>query len=593
MTHGVSENYFAWRLGAAWAAAWCVWNAASGVALTLLALAAGALQGWHAPFACGLSACFAVCGAWCVWRTLSPDELKGSRSWKAPWLETLMGALFFVALFRAFFWVAYEDGDTIKIENSSNLGDLALHLTFIRHLAGPGVVWPESPIISGELLAYPLGMDLINAALLKSGIPWLPGLIVVGFLGGLATLGALRLWGGWFVVVGFLFNGGLSFFDFLGTGDLPALEWKNIFACMLVPQRGFLFAFPAGFLLMSEARARMGGRSFLPNWASLLILASIPLFHIHTAMFLGGLCAFWALTARGFRRTAMTALALSALPWLVWIFLVTGSFSTHGAIRWAPGWMENGEGLRFWLRNFGIYPLLVLAAAATALFQRRGYPVWDRLGARTVQHFLIPSVICFTATCLIGFAPWLWDNTKLMVWSYLASLPFVGALLRRGLPTAAGVGLTVLIFLSGAQTFWERVVRRGPAGFELAVRLELFEIEKMTQTLNEKGRFAAAPTFDHPLLLVGQPVALGYLGHLWSHGYDYAQRLEHLEQLMNGREGWQESASILAVRYLFWGLREVEAYPNTSKPWSNRKILESPWGNIYDLGPPLPAKETR
>lgn len=588
MSPAFPEGDFAGRAGAAAAAAWSVLLAAGGVLLAALALISGGVREWHAPLAFCAGAVPALLAARRVWGSMAPEAFSGCRPWRAPWLDALLAALFSAAVFRAFFWVAYQDGGAVKIENISNLGDLALHLALIRHLAGPGGFWPESPIISGEPLAYPVGMDLVNAALLVSGVPWLPGLIAVGFLGGMATLAALRLWGGWFAVAGFLFNGGLAFLDFLGGANPPEAEWKSIFACMLVPQRGFLFAFPAGLLLLADARARMRGKPLLPAWAALLALAALPLFHVHTAMFAGGLLVWWAVFGRGFRTAALAGLAAAAVPWALLLFLVTGGFASRGAVHWAPGWMENGQGVWFWARNFGIYPVLVLAAIGSASVRGRGRPVWDRDGAAAARRFLIPAAMCFGAACFIGFAPWLWDNTKLMVWSYLACLPFAGAWLRRALPLAAGVVFAALIFISGAQGFWERM-RQGPAGFELAVRAELAEVEALTKDLPGEGRFAAAPAFDHPLLLAGQPVALGYLGHLWSHGYDYAGRLDHLNRLMEGREGWRESAAALGVRYVFWGFREVEAYPASARPWAALAVRTSPWGNIYDLGPP-PAR---
>src|SRR5262245_18508430 len=129
-------------------------------------------------------------------------------------------------------------------------------------------------------------------------------------------------WGGTFAVAGFLFNGGIAGFQFLKTfkfldyqgtaADIAhkPMEWKSIALSMLVTQRGWLYAIPAGLVLLwhwrekffsgvsainsgssaatspqtdvSETNPPPPRKGPLPWWVELSIYASMPLSHLHT-----------------------------------------------------------------------------------------------------------------------------------------------------------------------------------------------------------------------------------------------------------------------------------------------------------------------
>jgi uncharacterized membrane protein len=107
-----------------------------------------------------------------------------------------------------------------------------------------------------------------------------------------------------------------------------------------------------------------------------------------------------------------------------------------------------------------------------------------------------------------------------------------------------------------------------------------------------QARFAAYPTYNHPLLLQGRKVVMGYPGHLWTQGFDDYQKVyESLRQLMQGTGDWHEAARHLRVRYIFWGREEQLNYPSSTRPWekSFTPVASSAWGTIYDLESPVPS----
>src|SRR6266699_1903806 len=226
---------------------------------------------------------------------------------------------------RSFCWLLYIDGSELKIQSPNNLGDLSLHLTLIKNFANGVALWPDSPIFVFSKLRYPAGIDLFNALLSLIHIDLLIGLVWVGLLASLATFWGFYRWGGTFAVAGFLFNGGIvgfqsfktfKFLDYQGTAADIAhkpIAWKSIALSMLVTQRGWLYAIPAGLVLLWHWRAKFFSQSSvaggvdpgspavaeaaaqpaavnahghskgpLPWWLEFSLYASMPLFHLHT-----------------------------------------------------------------------------------------------------------------------------------------------------------------------------------------------------------------------------------------------------------------------------------------------------------------------
>src|SRR3954453_11247918 len=181
------------------------------------------------------------------------------------WAVAICFAMFAV---RSFCWLLYIDGSELKIQSPNNLGDLSLHLTLIKNFANGVALWPDNPIFALSKLRYPAGIDLFNGLLCLVHIDLLIGLVWVGLLSSLAIFYGFYRWGGTFAVAGFLFNGGIAGFQFLKTwkfldyqgaaADIAhkPIAWKSIALSMLVTQRGWLYAIPAGLVLLWHWREK-------------------------------------------------------------------------------------------------------------------------------------------------------------------------------------------------------------------------------------------------------------------------------------------------------------------------------------------------
>ena len=617
------------------------------------------------------------------------------------WAVAVCFAMFAV---RSFVWLLYVDSSELKIQSPNNLGDLSLHLTMIKNFANGVALWPDSPIFVFSKLRYPAGIDLFNALLSLVHVDLLIGLVWVGLVASLATFYGFYRWGGTFAVAGFLFNGGIAgfqffktfkFLDYQGTAaDIAhrAIAWKSIALSMFVTQRGWLYAIPAGLVLLWHWREKFfstevvaGGDSSaaalatadapgqatavnargykkgpLPWWVEFSIYASMPLFHLHTFIALtivllvgvfferatelkfivnlfrnegiGGIGRLishpkmWPEIFSGapIRRHAAAILIVAFIPATFFVWLTTDQFHASSVLKWHPGWAQDSTELgapyfklgpkdfgssttfglllqktwngviapffQFWLPNFGLWVPLALGLVGLC-----GWRIWKgkwRWGDRPPADiaFVVAAVIIFAFGYFVQTAPWDWDNLKLMVWGYFLILPFLWSdiISRWAFPERAATCL--LLFGSGFVTLLGGL-SAGHPGFGLIERARLDRIGTALRPLPVEARFATWPTYNHPVLLQGRKVVLGYPGHLWTEGFDYGKANDQLTALMNGAANWREAAKTLGVRYIFWGQDERTNYKSSSRPWEATAFLvaSSDWGAVYDLEQKSPS----
>jgi hypothetical protein len=344
-------------------------------------------------------------------------------------------------------------------------------------------------------------------------------------------------------------------------------------------------------------------------------------------------------------RGHILTLVLSALiPATFFVWLISDHFHAQSVLEAHPRWAQN-EGefkmpfFRFWFFNFGIlvplaltliglfvtqlwkskgtrkFELLTIIALATVVFST--WDLWEEgfawlplavlflgivalLGAGVYivsnkygWNEKLPEEIAFVfaATLIFLFffsvktAPWIWDNLKIGIWAYFIVLPFLWKQLitQWELPIRAAVCFA--LFTSGFVSLFGGLAA-GKGGFGFANRGEFDAVGFAVRKMPLEARFAAWPTYNHPLLLNGRKVVMGYPGHLWTQGFeDYGKTNELLTKLMLGAPNWRDLARTLHVRYIFWGREEKTNYPSSPRPWEKTAALAASgtWGAIYDL----------
>jgi hypothetical protein len=555
--------------------------------------------------------------------------------------EILLWIVFGLFAVRSFCWLLYFDRDLLKVGAPNNLGDISRHILYARIFASGQPIWPDHPLHAWATLRYYPGADFFQAMLQQMGLDERRTLTWCGLIGSALAAVSLRRWGGSFAIAAFLFAGGLAGFDLLWTGvvkdyQMP-LAWKPLPTAIFLTQRGFLFALPAGLVLLAHWRGKFfpaadaspvesvpaadppsapprawlrpekaasvirplpaprEAAPFLPLWVEITLLLGLAWFQLYAFLFLIGLLVFWLFAyfpRPAIRQHISALLALSLPPAAALIALMT-DFGAANTIHWQPGWMRKPrqDFFGFWLVNFGLS--LPLAAWLWArLAWRRARALLDG-GSSTdaAEAFVIPAGIAFLACTCVAFAPWEWDNTKLMIWSYLIVMSFVWELILAPSPVAVRWIACGLLFFSGAVSL-AGGLRSNERGYELARRAYLDELASTLRNVPLSARFACAPEYNHPLVLSGRRIAMGYDGHLYGYGLNYDDLKREVETLMLGRRGWEKSAARLGVTHIYWGPNERKRYPKSTQPWEahGRVVGYGEWGKITELWPTIPPK---
>jgi len=536
--------------------------------LTVLsALGAGALFSGLDALLAWISLTVGLSGAILAWRQMPKESLPPIKMWD--WIMLAVSAL---VSMRAFLWLVFPREDELCVLSPNNLGDLSLHLNFIGYMASGVHFWPEHSILSGVPMTYPPGGDLFNSVLLCGGVGIYRGLIWVGLIGAFLTAWTVWRWGGAFALAALLFNGGLAGFGFLKTFQIPELQnelvWKNIFLTMIVTQRGLLFALPAGFLLLKEWRDVYfrAAKPALPWWLQGVLYAAMPLFNVHAFLFLSVvLLGIFCAQATSRKRLAIFV-AAAFLPATLFMLLVTGSFAAGGGLKWDPGWIVDKLGWMSWIWNFGLSLPLALGLVGWLAAK----------GDNEEKCFVFIAALVFTLCCFIAFAPWAWDNMKLMVWSWLVIAPYLWKRIIAPLHPAAQITLCVVLFFSGAVSLADGLDRRH--GYVIAHRSELNAWQGAVANLPPQARFACVPDFNVPIMLLGRKVACGYEGHLWSHGLPYHEKWDILQSALSGKLDWGTAADALQTDWLALRNKDDKAVRPPVPP-----VWQSEWGQLYDL----------
>jgi hypothetical protein len=510
------------------------------------------------------------------------------------WLTWLVAGVFAAFAIRAFSEALFiKDGRLY----ANDPYDTAMHVTYVNYLASGVAFWPADCIYSREPLHYPIGADLFTSLLVIEGGPIQWCFLIIGILASAATAKTLWKWGGTFTVAGFLFNGGLEGFKYLAGKGLEQIsyevDWKSIPIIMFALQRSWLYALPAGLILLISWRKRiLKNEKGLPLWIEWCLYTTMPLFHIHTFIFLSAMLGIWALT--GPNRKETIKLVLLSVPISTLLVELVAGFGNAGMIHLKWGWCQgNKEFWQYWLSNFGILPIL------TALL-----PVWllaTKKGRQADPRITIPSILLFLVFLNVMFALYEWDNNKLLLWCYLGILPAIGEMLlwaktwsenkyaksKSGwiLAQCGFAAILTLLFFSGAIALW-KYIENGPRTWDLASVKELEEIETATAGI-PPGRIYVClrNTANHPLLLTGHKIPAGFGVHIWSHGYKNTGETEkEVDEILNGAPEWERCAKDLKADYVFWGREEKERFPKSTIPWAKEPIKAKgqDW-TLYDL----------
>jgi hypothetical protein len=478
----------------------------------------------------------------------------------------------------------------IQTGSKANELDLALHLGIINNFVDGGTLPPQHPEFAGVPLTYPFLIDFTAALLVSAGASLPAALLLQNALLLLALVALLSFWTWEFTgdraaaVLApplVLLGGGLGWLlmlrDLLHSGETPVrflmnlptgytilrssgLEWGNILVMMLMTQRSILLGMPLALaVLLLWWRTFSRGESE-PTAVSRMTLAGLitgllPLAHTHSFAVILTAGAALALLFRRWRCWIVffaVALVLS-VPQLWWIGRGSPVQATS-FFAWEPGWTKESTPLIwFWFKNTGVFiPLLIIALAAPA-----------RVVPSRLRRFYIPFLAFLILPNLFRMAPRMWDNNKVLVYWYIASVPFVAILLSRffrshGIGRVLAVGLTLSLVAAGALD----VVRilSGSVTRTVFDRNAIEFARLLAAETPPEAVIVRAPTSDHPALLAGRPSLLGYESRVRSHGLKSDERAAQLGCIYTGCPDAVRLLRRYSVQYVVVGPAERENF---------------------------------
>ena len=557
-----------------------------------------------------------------------------------PTLRRAAGVLFFssiaLLLGTVFNRVLLERPDGISTGIANNFGDLPFHLGAISRFAWGNNFPPEDPTYAGVRFTYPFLADFVAAMFVRTGASLHAALLIENVILVVSFIGLVYYWAwdltgdrraAYLTLVLTLFSGGLGWWLLAEEGFrnprglvslighlrhdytiLPGNDWRwgNIVTTLLVPQRALLFGLPLALVVLTEwwrvirratdvtqdpreasaARPTVLGGAWWHGTKPIQTLFTrrmmaigaiaglLPLVHAHSFVVIMAATFCFALLFGLWRLWAVfSAVALAlALPQIAW--------STHGSavqassfLAWHLGWDKGADQnlLWFWFTNTGF----LIPLTGVALLSRGKYHVPPHL-----RRFFVPFLICFVVANVLTLAPWVWDNIKVLIFWYLASVPLVALVVvwlwgAGGWRRVASCALVGSLTFAGALDLW-RVISHA-SEFQLFSRDGLAFAALVQKTTSPRALILHAPIHNHPVFLTGRRSLMGYPGHIWTHGLDYRPREADITRMYAGST---EAAGLLAQ----YGVEYIVVSPLEQRWMSMGDRFQAHYPQVGEVG---------
>lgn len=372
-------------------------------------------------------------------------------------------------------------------------------------------------------------------------------------------------------------------------------RWGNSMVVLFLTQRSLLLGLPLTLIVLGKLfqvkELRSWGveekrkensftpallYSFTPAFAVGLIAGTLPLIHAHSLAVLFIVSAFWFFfSLENWKQWMAFAVGVSviAIPELLWI-MAGSATKTSEFIAWHYGWDSRGVNLvKFWLKNAGLF-IPLLAASLIWIFTRKGEKKKEGTGEQenertgekedllhknkkisptplfpySLSIFAVPFIFIFVVSNVAKFAPWEWDNIKVLIYWFVGSIPLVALFLawlwqKNTILKALAIGCILVLTISGALDVWRTASAQMRHGVFDADAVKIAEDIKLRTEPN--ALFLNAPTYNSAIVLTGRRSLMRYSGHLSSHGIDYKPREDDLKKIYAG----EATADILLKKY--------------------------------------------
>jgi hypothetical protein len=528
-----------------------------------------------------------------------------------------------LVLWQVFSKAMIQDSEGVSTGLLNNFGDLPFHLSVITGFAYGNNFPPEDPTYAGVRFTYPFLSDFASAMFVRTGSDLRESMFIENFILAISFVGLLHRWAlvmlrdrlaAIITPLLVLLNGGfgwLLLFDKANSDDngllgvfsnlppsftvIPETTWRwgNAISALLIPQRGFLMGLPLAVIVFTQwwlaenpqpsgetegkktdlrrsrkakvhAQEVQSESSFLSNVAVRRMIGAgvvaglLPLAHAHSFVVVMAMGGCLALIQRRWRDWIVFFLVASliALPQLWWSTSHT-AVNARSFFAFEIGWDRGKDNpIWFWFKNTGLFIPLIFVAL---LFRSKDYLINKRL-----LFFYLPFTLCFIVPNFLKMAPWIWDNIKVLFYWWVASAPIVALLLSRLwkdniIRRTAAIVLFASLTLAGALDVAGIALRSVKYGiFDLAgVRFaELVKLKTPPRAL-----IVHAAVHNEPVFLTGRKSLMGYPGHIWTHGLEFAQRESDIKRIYSGAAGADQLLKAYDIDYAVVGPLERLVMP--------------------------------
>lgn len=498
--------------------------------------------------------------------------------------------------------------------------DWPVHFAIISSFVFGDNFPPQNPLHSGSFLAYPFFSDFLSAILQTLGENLKSSLLMPGFVLGVTSFLLIYNFGKIItsnyksllaLFIGIFWGGlGFTYFfqDLLNSQNplsvllSPPHEYtfyseKNLwfFSFLyseLLPQRAFLFGLPLFFAAVSFFIFGLVKKRKTYLFLSALITSLLPLFHFHSFLsltFFLGIFASLSLLSEffeegfsNFKKSVYLISVYFALPVIgaaLLQFPLFSSVDTSQIIHFNWGWMKNSENFfLFWFKNTGLFiPLFILGAW---IFRKDALKRNIAIAASGL--FIIPNII--------SFAPWPYDNLKILTYFYFIGSFFVAHALsefaKKGIITKfLATSILISLTLSGIVEVWG-VVGPKKNQFPLWSERDFEMAETIINNTEPDSVILTAAIHDHPVAgLAGRKQVIGFPGNAWSWGFaDWWEREQDVRKMLIA-----ESSSInnlfrkYKISYVLISDRESFFERNTNENYYRQNATFVAGGPNYKL----------
>jgi hypothetical protein len=360
------------------------------------------------------------------------------------------------------------------------------------------------------------------------------------------------------------------------------IRWGNTLTTLFLTQRSLLLGMPLTLIVLQKlwetftsekSGTSIETRTNTENYQSSetfsvfnfplsifivgLLAGTLQLIHVHS------LAALFVVTAFLFfyrldkwREWIVFGIGVSiiTIPELLWAMTGSATRLTE-FFDWHFGWdKRDADFFVFWAKNLGLFIPLLFAGLYLVFSLHKKEEEQNELQANTGERvskgngqpwarntqlllFYLPFTLLFIIPNLMKLAPWEWDNIKVLIYWFVASLPFVALVLAKlwekslALKFVAAACFILLTF-SGGLDVWRVMTKQ--VNWNVFSKDSVEIAEQIKEKTQPNAMFLNAPTYNSTVVLTGRRSLMRFNGHLSSYGIDYGPREDEVKKIYEG-----------------------------------------------------------